>query len=120
MMKKFKMKRKANYTLRMAMSFLTLIALGAVLLYLPVSCKLRCATSPIDCIFTSASAVCVTGLTPFDVFTHWSLFGQIVILFLIQVGGLGFMTLISFFASFSKKSFSITQKNLAMQNEKNA
>lgn len=107
--------RKPNYTFIMALGFLGLIALGAVLLSLPAASVARVPTKFIDCVFTSASAVCITGLTPFDVFTHWSMLGQIVIITLIQIGGLGFMTLISAFATFFKKSFSITQKYLVMQ-----
>jgi trk system potassium uptake protein TrkH len=63
-----------------------------VLLMLPVSSKTGQFTSPIDTLFTAASAVCVTGLAVVDTGTYWSSFGQAVILLLIQIGGLGFMT----------------------------
>lgn len=108
-------KRKVNYTLLMALGFLMLIFIGAIILSLPFSSRQKISTDFIDCIFTATSAVCVTGLTPFDVWTHWSLTGQITIILLIQIGGLGFMTLISFFASFFKKNFSVSEKNLVMQ-----
>lgn len=114
-MKKTNAKRKVNYTFIMFSGFLFLVFLGAVLLMLPFASRTHLKTNFIDCIFTSTSAVCVTGLTPFDVYTHWSPFGQAVIIFLIQIGGLGFMTLISFFALFFKKSMSINEKNLVMQ-----
>ena len=107
--------KKPNYTLITACGFLGLIAIGSILLSLPAATVRHTPTRFIDCVFTSASAVCITGLTPFDIFTHWSLLGQIVIITLIQIGGLGFMTLISAFATFFKKSFSVTQKYLVMQ-----
>ena len=72
--------------------FLGLIALGTILLILPISSKTGDVTSPIDALFTSTSAVCVTGLVVFDTADYWSSFGQAVILFLIQAGGFGFMT----------------------------
>jgi trk system potassium uptake protein len=71
--------------------FAAMIALGTVILMLPVSSN-QGNTSLITCLFTSASAVCVTGLVVVDTLDHWSLFGQIVIALLIQLGGLGFMT----------------------------
>ena len=49
---------------------------------------------PIDALFTAVSATCVTGLTVIDTSAHWSLFGQVILLLLIEIGGLGFMTLV--------------------------
>jgi trk system potassium uptake protein len=72
--------------------FAAMIAAGTVLLMLPVSSNSGSFTSLVDCLFTSTSAVCVTGLVVVDTLDHWNLFGQIVILLLIQLGGLGFMT----------------------------
>jgi trk system potassium uptake protein TrkH len=72
--------------------FLVLIIVGALVLRLPVSSADNHATRLVDALFTSASAVCVTGLVVVDTGTHWSTFGQAVILVLIQVGGFGFMT----------------------------
>ncbi|WP_433714046.1 TrkH family potassium uptake protein [Nocardia sp. CA-084685] len=68
---------------------------GTVLLMLPVAAESRSATGPIAALFTAVSAVCVTGLVVVDTGSHWSLFGEIVILGLIQIGGLGIMTLAS-------------------------
>jgi len=62
---------------------------GGLLLMLPVSSERREWTGPIDALFTSTSAVCVTGLTRFDSAEHWSGFGEAVIAVLIQAGGLG-------------------------------
>jgi trk/ktr system potassium uptake protein len=72
--------------------FAAIIAAGTVLLILPISSNTGQFTSFITCLFTSTSAVCVTGLVVVDTLDHWSIFGQVVIAFLIQVGGLGFMT----------------------------
>ena len=66
--------------------------LGAVVLSLPFSSADGSWTSPVISLFVATSAVCVTGLTPVDTATHWSTFGQAVILVLVQVGGLGIMT----------------------------
>jgi trk system potassium uptake protein TrkH len=71
--------------------FAAMIAAGTLLLVLPVSSNEGHFTSLLTSLFTSTSAVCVTGLEVVDTLDHWSLFGQIVIAFLIQFGGLGFM-----------------------------
>ena len=80
-----------------AVVFLAIILFGGFLLSLPLSSRSGQWTSYLSSVFTATSATCVTGLTIYDTFTHWSNFGQVVILVLIQVGGLGFMTLASFF-----------------------
>ena len=72
--------------------YLVIIALGTLLLALPAATRGAGGTPVSDCFFTATSATCVTGLVRFDTFTHWTLFGQLVILALIQVGGVGFMT----------------------------
>jgi len=78
-------------------SFLLAIFLGAVLLKLPMS-VVKGEISVIDAFFTSTSAVCVTGLVVKDTYTYFTLFGQLVILSLIQIGGLGIMTISTLFA----------------------
>lgn len=75
------------------LGFLGLIFLGAFLLCLPISSRARTWTPFLDALFTAASAVCVTGLVVVDTGTHFSMFGQVIVLLLIQAGGLGFMTL---------------------------
>lgn len=72
--------------------FALAILVGTVILMLPVSSSSGDWTSPVTALFVATSAVCVTGLTPVDTATHWSGFGEAVILGLIQFGGLGFMT----------------------------
>ena len=73
--------------------FLLIILAGALLLSLPVSSKSGTATPFLDALFTATSATCVTGLIVHDTFTWWSGFGQAVILILIQIGGMGVVTL---------------------------
>ena len=68
------------------------ILLGALLLMLPFSSKAGTITSFSDALFTATSAVCVTGLVVHDTATHWSVFGQFVIMLLLQIGGLGIVT----------------------------
>ena len=84
-------------TRTITLSFAAVILLGTLLLMLPISSRNQEMTSFLDCIFTATSATCVTGLVVFDTFTHWSIFGQTVILCLIQIGGLGLVTLTVFF-----------------------
>ena len=78
-------------------SFLLVIAVGTLLLTLPISSRTE-RLGVIDAMFTATSATCVTGLVVRDTWSQFSLFGQVVILMLIQVGGLGLVTLTSFFA----------------------
>ena len=78
-------------------SFLLVIAVGTLLLTLPISSRTG-RLGVIDAMFTATSATCVTGLVVRDTWSQFSLFGQIIILMLIQVGGLGLVTLTSFFA----------------------
>ena len=75
-----------------AAGFLVIILLGTLLLMLPISAKSGEGTDFLTSLFTATSATCVTGLVRVDTFSHWSAFGQIVLLLLIQVGGLGFIT----------------------------
>lgn len=73
--------------------FIGIILIGAFLLCLPISHVNRQWYSFVDSLFTSTSAVCVTGLSVIDIAKHFSLFGQIIVMFLIQIGGLGFVSL---------------------------
>ena len=80
----------------LCLGFLIIITVGALLLWLPFSSKSG-STSFFDCLFTATSATCVTGLVVVDTYSNWTIFGQAVIALLIQVGGLGFVTIITFF-----------------------
>ena len=91
-------------------SFLAVILAGALLLSLPISSSSGTFTSFLDAYFTSNSATTVTGLVCLDTGTHFSLFGQFIILLLIQVGGLGYMTFSTFLVIFFRKKLFITEK----------
>lgn len=75
------------------LGFVILILAGAVLLMLPISSRSGEWTGFIDALFTSASASCVTGLVVYDTWSHWNWFGQLIILSLIQIGGMGVVTM---------------------------
>lgn len=92
--------KKTNPAMLMAACFALLIGVGTLLLLLPRSTLAGVHLSLVDALFVSTSAVCVTGLSPLDVAVTFSLEGQIVLLLLIQAGGLGVMTITSFFALF--------------------
>lgn len=95
-LRKNKLLSKLHPTQVIISSFLLLIVIGALLLSLPIATKSDQNISFLNAAFTSTSAVCVTGLIVVDTSTAFTLFGQIVILTLIQIGGLGFMTIASF------------------------
>lgn len=87
----------SSATQTICISFLLVIAVGTLLLTLPISSRTGW-LGVIDAMFTATSATCVTGLVVRDTWSQFSLFGQVIILMLIQVGGLGLVTLTSFFA----------------------
>lgn len=103
----------------LALGFAAVILTGALLLKLPISAADGKSTPFVDCLFTSTSAVCVTGLVTVDTGTHWTMFGQIVIMLLIQTGGLGFMTFATFFFVLLGKRISLKER-LIMQEAYNA
>lgn len=103
----------------LALGFAAVILAGAILLTLPAAAVDGNPTPFIDSLFVSTSATCVTGLTTVDTGTHWSLFGQIVIILLIQIGGLGFMTFATFFVVMLGKRISLKER-LVMQEAYNA
>ncbi len=88
-----KKRRKLNVSRLMVVGFLMIILAGAFLLMLPISSADGTTTPFINTLFTATSATCITGLVVYDTATQWSFFGQAVILAMIQIGGLGFMTL---------------------------
>ena len=88
-----KIRKRMNPFQIIIAGFLGMIFLGTLLLMLPISSQERVVTPFSDCLFTAVSATCVTGLVVKDTATYWSLFGQIVILSLIQVGGMGVITI---------------------------
>lgn len=99
--------QKTNPALVMAISFFIIIIIGSGLLLMPRCLQEGANITWVDTFFTSTSAVCVTGLTTVDIVSTFTRFGQFVILALIQVGGLGVMTITSFFALFFMGNTSI-------------
>ncbi len=91
--------------------FAALIFIGGVLLALPFSSSSDGGTPFLDALFTAVSAVCVTGLVVHDTATHWSSFGQMVILLLIQIGGMGVVTVAAAISMASGKKISLMQKS---------
>ncbi|MBR1812069.1 MAG: Trk family potassium uptake protein [Clostridia bacterium] len=113
-MKQTRKKFRFTYTQIIALSFLGVITAGAVLLCLPVS-AVSGKTSLMDAVFTAASATCVTGLTVQSTAAHWTLFGKIVILCLIQIGGLGLMTLIAVVSLLVNRQLKLQGRRLLTQ-----
>lgn len=102
--------RNLNPTRLVVVGFLAIILLGAFLLWLPISAQSGEFTDPVVCLFTATSATCVTGLVQVDTALHWTFFGQLVILILIQLGGLGFVTFISLFALALNRRIGLSQR----------
>lgn len=99
----------------MVIGFASVIIIGALLLNLPISTRSGESIGLLDALFTSTSAVCVTGLIVADTATYWSLFGQVVIITLIQIGGLGFMTITTLFALITKKRINLKERLLIQE-----
>ena len=96
---------KLSHVRVITLGYFIMILFGTLLLMLPCATRDGIGAGPVTALFTATSASCVTGLVLQDTATYWSLFGQLVILALIQIGGLGFMTIaIFFFRLISKKS----------------
>ncbi len=89
-----------------------IILVGAILLSLPAATRTGQSTPFSDCMFTATSATCVTGLIRYDTYTHWSLFGQLVILALIQTGGVGFMTIAILIMVLAKRKIGLGQRSM--------
>ena len=109
-MKKSKLRLSTTHII--LLSFLMAVLLGAALLSLPVSSAKGEWTPFVDALFTSTTATCVTGLVVVPTFSAWSTFGQIVILFLIQIGGLGVITVVSIIAMMFNKKMGLSDRVL--------
>ena len=101
-----------NYPQMIAIGYFFIIMIGGLLLALPIASRDNISVGFIDALFTATSAACVTGLIVFDTYTQWSIFGQLIILFLIQIGGLGFMTIITMFSFFLKRKIGLRERGL--------
>lgn len=96
----------------LVIGFAVTILTGAALLTLPISVKPGGEINFLTSLFTATTAVCVTGLVVVDTATHWTTFGHVIILALIQVGGLGFMTMATFFAMLLGRRIGLRQRLL--------
>ena len=110
-----KRSRATNPTKIIALAFAMIILLGAGLLMLPVSSRdgVSCGFHP--ALFTATSATCVTGLVLYDTWTQWSGFGQVVIITLIEIGGLGFMSIASMVIFLFRKKVGLRQRMVMAQ-----
>lgn len=109
-MKKSKLKLSTTHII--LFSFLAAVLIGAVLLSLPISSATGEKTPFVDALFTSTTATCVTGLVVVPTFSAWSTFGHIVILCLIQIGGLGVITVVSLLAIMLHKKMGLSDRLL--------
>ncbi len=115
-MEKRKTKRYGvNKTRTIAVNFLVIILIGAVLLTLPISSREGQWTDFMTALFTATSASCVTGLVLEDTFSHWSVFGQILIIVMIQIGGLGTIAMRILLATFLKRNITLKARNLLQE-----
>lgn len=110
-----KLKRKFSQTRIIALGFISIIAIGTLLLMLPFASKSGESAGFVPALFTAVSSSCVTGLIVLDTATSWSLFGQIVIICLIQVGGLGFMTIATMFSMLLKRKMGLREKEIMVE-----
>lgn len=92
------------------LSFLAAILIGTILLLFPISSAGGNWTSPVDALFTATTSVCVTGLVVKTTYEYWSLFGQVVILILIQIGGIGVITAVSTLMMLARRRFSLSDR----------
>ena len=91
--KHYRLKKHISQTQFIAYGFFLIIMTGSLLLMLPIASRDGQSEPFLNCLFTATSASCVTGLVVADTWTQWSLFGQMVLLVLIQLGGLGFISI---------------------------
>jgi len=99
----------------LAFGFALIIFVGAFLLMMPIANRNHGSIPFVNALFTAASATCVTGLVVYDTWTQFSLFGQVIILLLIQIGGLGFMTITIFFSIVLGKRIGLKERGYLME-----
>lgn len=104
--------KRINQVQYIALGFILMILVGTALLMLPIATRPGEETSLIGALLCATSASCVTGLVAYDTFTHWTLFGQLVLLVLIQIGGLGFITIGMTFSVLFRKKIGLRQRDL--------
>ena len=99
----------------LVLGYLGIILMGTFFLCLPISAKNGGWTAFIDSLLVATSATCVTGLITVDTFIHWTTFGQVVIILLIQIGGLGFMTFVTLFSLALGRRIGLFERGLIAQ-----
>lgn len=109
------MTKRLSKVQTIALGFFLIIVVGTVLLMLPAASRDGQSTGFLNALFTATSSTCVTGLVVVDTYTNWTLFGQAVILVLIQIGGLGFITIGMFFSIFLKRKIGLQERNLIQE-----
>ncbi|HBT47207.1 TrkH family potassium uptake protein [Moorellaceae bacterium AZ2] len=109
------MRVRLTPTQGIVLGFAGVILVGALLLMLPISSAAGRATDFLTALFTATSAVCVTGLVVVDTGTYWSTFGQVVIALLIQIGGLGWMSVVTLLALIVRKRISLGERLLIQE-----
>ncbi len=113
-----KKKKPLNVSAKIVLAFLGIIFIGAILLSMPFSSASGQATPFLTSLFTATSATCVTGLVLVDTYTHWNMFGELIILVLIQIGGLGFMTMATLFSFILRRKITLSER-IVMTNAMN-
>ena len=113
--KLYQVRSHLTQTQFIAYGFIGVIFTGALLLMLPISSRSGTVSPFLNCLFTATSASCVTGLVVYDTWTHWSLFGQLVILTLIQIGGLGFITVGVFLSMVLRRKIGLKERGLMQE-----
>lgn len=113
--KEVRKKRHLSQTQFIAYGFFTIILIGALLLMLPIANRSGKNLGFINCLLTATSATCVTGLVAADTWSQWTLFGQLVILAMIQIGGLGFITIGVFVSIILRRRVSLKARGLMQE-----
>lgn len=106
---------RLSQTQYIAYGFFCIILLGTLLLMLPVSSKDGQSASFLNCLFTATSASCVTGLIVYDTWSQWTVVGQLVIITLIQIGGLGFITIGVFVSIILRRKIGLKERGLMQE-----
>ncbi len=109
------MKRKFSQIRIIALGYISIIVIGTLLLMLPFASQSGESSGFVPALFTAVSSSCVTGLVVLDTATSWSLFGQIVIITLIQIGGLGFMTIATMFSMLLKRKMGLREREIMVE-----
>ena len=109
------MARRLSRVQTIALGFLLIIAAGTILLMLPIASRDGESVGFLNALFTATSSTCVTGLVVVDTYTTWTLFGQMIIILLIQIGGLGFISIGVFFSIFLKRRIGLKERNLIQE-----